>query len=95
MESLYSILQTIQPEDFLAFLDLTEAYRHLPMCLDAPKFLSFAYNLGHFHFKALPFRLASKDNGGRRWAAISTLTWIVLPPTRVIGWLQGVMVCLA
>lgn len=58
MQSLHTILLSIHQGDFLSFIDLTEAYLHVPICLDHHKFLWFCYNGKHYKYRALPFGLS-------------------------------------
>ncbi|XP_013929465.1 PREDICTED: uncharacterized protein LOC106555206 [Thamnophis sirtalis] len=59
MPSLLSILESIQPNDLLSSIDLTEAYLHIPILPDHRKFLRFSYEGKHFQYRALPFGLSS------------------------------------
>lgn len=59
METIRSILKTIQKRDFLASLDLSEAYLHIPIRETHRKYFRFAYNGDHFQYRALPLGLKS------------------------------------
>lgn len=59
MQSLHTILLCIRQGDFLATIDLTEAYFHVPICPAHRKFLHFCYNGKHYQYRALPFGLSS------------------------------------
>lgn len=59
MQSLQSILESIQEGNFLTFIDLTEAYLHIAILLSQWRFLRFHYVGRHYQYKALPFSLSS------------------------------------
>ncbi|XP_061491494.1 uncharacterized protein LOC133388926 [Rhineura floridana] len=59
MESLHSITDSLQEGDFLASIDLKEAYLRVPICIDHRKFLRFAFGSQHFQYRAMPFGLSS------------------------------------
>lgn len=59
MHSLHSILGGIREGDFLASIDLTEAYLHVPIRLEHRQYLRFCYAGRHYQYVALPFGLAS------------------------------------
>ncbi|XP_013909106.1 PREDICTED: ubiquitin carboxyl-terminal hydrolase 7-like [Thamnophis sirtalis] len=59
MSSLKSILQGIRKGDFLASVDLTEAYLHIPILPAHRQFLRFSHKSRHYQYRALPFGLAS------------------------------------
>ncbi|XP_039189596.1 kelch-like protein 14 isoform X2 [Crotalus tigris] len=59
MQSLRSILGGIRQGDFLASIDLTEAYLHIPIHPAHRRFFRFCYRGRHFQYKALPFGLSS------------------------------------
>lgn len=48
------------PHDFLASLDLQEAYLHVPILMAHRRFLRFCFQGEHFQYWALPFGLASE-----------------------------------
>lgn len=60
METLHSILLTLQQNDWLVSVDLKDAYLHVPIHADYHKYLRFAYrdalgNLQVFQWVVLPF----------------------------------------
>nr|XP_056713107.1 sodium channel protein type 5 subunit alpha-like [Euleptes europaea] len=59
METLRSILDALQLDQYFTSLDLKEAYLHVPIHLSHRRFLRFCYNRKHYQFKALPFGLNS------------------------------------
>lgn len=59
MESLHSISEALQPDEFLTSLDLTEAYLHVPIHPSHRRYLRFCLDQQHFQFKALPFGLST------------------------------------
>ncbi|XP_061478779.1 uncharacterized protein LOC133382992 [Rhineura floridana] len=59
MESLHSITESLHEGDFLASIDLKEAYLHVPICIAHRKFLRFAFGHQHFQYRAMPFGLSS------------------------------------
>uniref|UniRef100_A0A6I8RCF9 Tyr recombinase domain-containing protein n=1 Tax=Xenopus tropicalis TaxID=8364 RepID=A0A6I8RCF9_XENTR len=56
MESLRSVIATMNPNEFLVALDIKDAYLHVPIFPPHWKFLRFAIRNNHFQFTALPFR---------------------------------------
>ncbi|XP_013921765.1 PREDICTED: uncharacterized protein LOC106548824, partial [Thamnophis sirtalis] len=59
MSSLRSILLVIQRSDFMASVDLTEAYLHIPILPAHHRFLRFSHKGHHLQYRALLFGLAS------------------------------------
>ncbi|CAJ0961645.1 unnamed protein product [Ranitomeya imitator] len=59
MESLRSVISSLEKGEFLASVDIQDAYLHIPIFPLHQKFLRFAVNNLHFQFTALPFGLAS------------------------------------
>ena len=59
MESIRSVIAAIHQGDFMASLDIMDAYLHVPICTKHQRFLRFAIGEDHFQFVALPFGLAS------------------------------------
>lgn len=59
MESLKSILDALQPGEFMTSLDLTEAYLHVPILPAHRRFLRFCVGGVHLQFRALPFGLST------------------------------------
>ncbi|XP_061480325.1 uncharacterized protein LOC133383498 isoform X1 [Rhineura floridana] len=59
MESLHSITESLHEGDFLASIDLKEAYLHVPICIAHRKFLRFTFGHQHFQYRAMPFGLSS------------------------------------
>lgn len=57
MESDNSVVALHHQEDFLEYIDVRDAYLHVPIFLLHQKFLYFAIEHQHFHFQylALPF----------------------------------------
>lgn len=53
METLKSIMASIQKEDFLASIEPLEAYLCIPICKVHWRFLHFAYNGFHFQYRHL------------------------------------------
>ncbi|XP_053138354.1 uncharacterized protein LOC128339002 [Hemicordylus capensis] len=82
MESLRSILESLQRGDLLASIDLKEAYLHVPIHQDSRHLLRFKYSGVDYQYKALPFGLAS---------APRTFTKILAPVLALLR-LQGVHV---
>ncbi|CAJ0964265.1 unnamed protein product [Ranitomeya imitator] len=59
MESLRSVIASLEKGEFLASVDIQDAYLHIPIFPPHQRFLWFAVNNLHFQFTALPFGLAS------------------------------------
>jgi hypothetical protein len=59
METAQSVLQYLRQGDWLASLDLTDAYLHVPILPSHRKFLRFGFQGRVFQFKVLPFGLTS------------------------------------
>ncbi|XP_029441229.1 uncharacterized protein LOC115080906 [Rhinatrema bivittatum] len=59
METLRSVIASVRQGEFLATLDLTEAYLHVGIRADHQRYLRFAVLGQHFQFQALPFGLAT------------------------------------
>lgn len=57
METWKTIVGTLREGDFLASLDLSEAYLHVPIRPRHRRFLRFCYGSAHFQYCALPFGL--------------------------------------
>lgn len=48
MEPVHFITQAVQQDNFLASLDLIDAYLHVPILPAHSKYLGFAYYQGHY-----------------------------------------------
>lgn len=59
MELLKSIVDTLQPGEYMTSLDLTEAYLHVPNHPSDHRFLRYFIDGIHLQFKALPFGLST------------------------------------
>ena len=59
METLRSIIRAMEIGDWVAALDLKDAYLHIPIFPPHRKFLRFCIENQHFQFKAMPFGLAT------------------------------------
>lgn len=59
MESLQTIIQFIQPGDWLISVDLQDAYLHVSILPYFQKYLRFAVGHVHLQFQALPFGLCT------------------------------------
>ena len=64
METLTSVLQAVQPGDWMISLDLKDAYLHVPIAPGHRKFLRFAFRdpqgvLMRYQWKVLPFGLST------------------------------------
>ncbi|KAK3102086.1 hypothetical protein FSP39_008630 [Pinctada imbricata] len=58
METLRSIIQALEKGDWVASLDLKDAYLHVPVFPPHRKFLRFCINNRHYQFRSMPFGLA-------------------------------------
>ncbi|XP_073409036.1 uncharacterized protein [Dendrobates tinctorius] len=59
MESLRSIIASMDQGEYLASIDIQDAYLHIPIAPAHQRFLRFAVNQNHYQFVALPFGLAT------------------------------------
>jgi ribonuclease HI len=59
METLRSVIRAVKPGDWLASIDLTDAYLHIPIIPSHRKYLRFAVGGQHFQYRVLPFGLTS------------------------------------
>ncbi|CAJ0952991.1 unnamed protein product [Ranitomeya imitator] len=59
MESLRSVVASMEPGEFLCSVDIRDAYLHVPICVRHQRFLRFAIQEHHYQFTALPFGLPS------------------------------------
>ncbi|CAJ0933674.1 unnamed protein product [Ranitomeya imitator] len=59
MDSLCSVVVSLEKVEFLASIDITDAYLHIPIFPSHQQFLSFAVQEEHFQFVVLPFGLAT------------------------------------
>lgn len=59
METWRSIAAALRKGGFLAFIDLEEAYFHVPIFPAHRRFLRFSYGSLHYQYRAIPFGLRS------------------------------------
>ncbi|XP_061480679.1 uncharacterized protein LOC133383639 [Rhineura floridana] len=59
METLKSISEAIIQNDWMASIEQSEAYLHIPIHREHRTFLRFCYGQSHFQYRALPFGLTS------------------------------------
>ena len=59
MENINSLIDLLRPNDFIATIDLKDAYVTVPIHADQSKFLSFYWEGVLYEFIVLPFGLAS------------------------------------
>ncbi|XP_068118214.1 polycystin-1-like [Hyperolius riggenbachi] len=59
METLQSIIPSIQLGDWLISVDLSDAYLHIPIHTRYQKYLRFAVGEEHFQFRVLPFGICT------------------------------------
>ncbi|CAJ0930062.1 unnamed protein product, partial [Ranitomeya imitator] len=59
MESLRSVIASMEAQEFLCSIDIQDAYLHVPIFPEHHRFLRFAVQQDHFQFVALPFGLAT------------------------------------
>lgn len=71
MQSLQSILESIQEGDSLTSIDLMEAYLHIPILSAHQRFLRFCYTNQHYQYRALPFGLSSVPRTFKIMATLS------------------------
>lgn len=59
METCEKIQDIIQPLDYMASIDLSDAFFSIPLHKDSRKFISFEFNSFRYQFNVLPFGLSS------------------------------------
>ncbi|CAJ0936289.1 unnamed protein product [Ranitomeya imitator] len=59
MESLRSIIASMEKGEYLASIDIQDAYLHIPIAPAHQRFLIFAIDQDHYQFVALPFGLTT------------------------------------
>lgn len=59
MESLRSIIQALNVGDWVASIDLKDAYLHVPIYPEDRKYLRFCIDNIHYQFRSMPFGLAT------------------------------------
>ncbi|XP_063802384.1 uncharacterized protein LOC134970322 [Pseudophryne corroboree] len=59
MESIRSIIAAMEPGEYLASIDIKDAYLHVPIWIGHQSLLRFAIGPEHFQFQALPFGLST------------------------------------
>ena len=57
METLRSVIRFVKPGDWLASIDLKDAYLHIPICPSHLKYLRFAFHGDCYQLSVLPFGL--------------------------------------
>ncbi|CAJ0958925.1 unnamed protein product [Ranitomeya imitator] len=66
MDSLHSVVASLEKGEFLASIDIKDAYLHIPIFPPHQQFLRFAVQEELFQFVALPFGLATAPESSRR-----------------------------
>lgn len=82
MVTLHEILHLLNHSDFLASLDLEDAYFHIPIHPKHRKFLRFCVAGTHYQFKVLPLGLQSAPRVFTK----------CLAPVAAFLWLRGVQI---
>ncbi|CAJ0950413.1 unnamed protein product [Ranitomeya imitator] len=59
LESLRSVIASMESGEFLCSVDILDAYLNIPVYVQLQRFLRFAIQEDHYQFTALPFGLAS------------------------------------
>lgn len=59
MESLRSVIQALNVGDWVASIDLKDAYLHVPIYPEDRKYLRFCIDNIHYQFRSMPFGLAT------------------------------------
>uniref|UniRef100_A0A2D4J0A8 ribonuclease H n=1 Tax=Micrurus lemniscatus lemniscatus TaxID=129467 RepID=A0A2D4J0A8_MICLE len=91
MHTLQSILVSVRQGDFLASIDLTEAYLHIPIRPSHFKFLRFCYEGRHFEYRAMPFGLSSAPRAFTKILAALT-AHIRQTPIRIQCYLDDILI---
>uniref|UniRef100_A0A2H6NK21 ribonuclease H n=1 Tax=Micrurus carvalhoi TaxID=3147026 RepID=A0A2H6NK21_9SAUR len=91
MHTLQSILLSVREGDFLASIDLTEAYLHIPIRPLHFKFLRFCYEGRHFEYRAMPFGHSSAPRAFSKILAVLT-AHIRQTPIRIQCYLDDILI---
>lgn len=59
MQSLNTVILSVQPEDWMVFIDLQDAYLHIPIQQQFQPFLRFKVGDLHLQFQCLPFGIST------------------------------------
>lgn len=59
MESIRMVVASLHQGDFLASIDIKDAYLHIPIWVQHQRFLCFSVREEHYQFVTLPFGLSS------------------------------------
>ncbi|XP_073537598.1 uncharacterized protein [Phyllobates terribilis] len=81
MESLPSVISSMEPEELLYSVDFEDAYLHIPICQFHQRFLRFATLNNHYQFTALPFGL---DSAPRVFAKVMATIMAILRSKGII-----------
>ena len=59
METLFSIIATLQPQEWITKIDLKDVYHHIPVHVNIRKYFRFVISGKTYHFLVLPFGLST------------------------------------
>ena len=68
MPTIKQVWQLIQQGDYAVSINLKDAYLHIPIVKHHHDFLWFIWQNKHYHWKVLPFQLATDPRSCRLWA---------------------------
>ncbi|CAJ0959037.1 unnamed protein product [Ranitomeya imitator] len=80
MESLRSVISSLERGEFLASIDIKDVYLHIPVFPPHQRFLRFVMQEDHFQFTALPFGLATAPRVFTKVMAILHSRGVVVLP---------------
>ncbi|CAJ0931053.1 unnamed protein product [Ranitomeya imitator] len=87
MESLRSVISSMERGEFLASIDIKDAYLHIPIFPPHQRFLRFAIREDHFQFTALPFGLATAPRVFTKGKSFLPIRWLVVTTdASLLGW---------
>lgn len=91
MESIQSVLASMEPNEFMSVIDIKDAYLHIPIHPAHHRFLRFFANGHYWQFVALPFGLSSAPRTFTKVMA-ATLEELRLKGITVIPYLDDLLV---
>ena len=59
METLFSIIAALQPQEWITKIDLKDAYHHIPVHVNIRKYFRFVIARKTYQFRVLPFGLST------------------------------------
>ena len=91
METLPNILPTVLPGDWMASVDLKDAYFHVPIAVEHRKYLRFAFQGQHWQYKVTPFGLSLAPMLFTR-VVFSIIAWLRVQGVRIHAYLDDLLI---